>query len=376
MLDLLIKNGTVIDPSQGLKGRYALGVKDRTVFSLFASGATAQFPEAKETLDVADCIVTPGLIDLHTHVFEGGAALGIHADTVGVRQGVTTVVDAGSSGVDTFAKFLSGVVVQNTTEVLAWLNIARDGLFSSLSELADLSNLAPGESVDLIRQDKRIRGIKVRMSSSVVKESGIQPLEVARGAAREAGVPLLVHVGNAPPALAEILDRLDRGDVVTHAFHGKPGGILDNRRELIPQARAALARGVSFDVGHGTSSFSFKTMQRARELGVLPYSISTDIYQRNVNGPVFSLAATMSKFLALGLSLEEVVGATTLAPARILGLDGSLGTLKPGTVADMTVFALKDGPVDFIDSEGNHLHADRQIQVKYTIKSGRIIRPS
>lgn len=222
-VDLLIKNGTVLDPSQQLKGKYDVVVSEGRITEFYQPGLIPTELVPKEILDATDCIVTPGLIDIHTHTFEGGTALGINADSVGVLQGVTTIVDAGSTGVDTFEEFVQKVVQKSTTQVLAWINIARDGLTSSLSELADLENLAPQETIEMIRQNELIRGIKVRMSGSVVKESGLKPLVIAKKAAQTADVPLMVHVGNAPPALGEILEVLGKGDVMTHAFHGKAG---------------------------------------------------------------------------------------------------------------------------------------------------------
>lgn len=374
ILDLLIIRGTVIDPSSKLQEKQDVGVRDGKIVGLFKPGEIDSGASVKEIVDATDCFVTPGLIDIHTHVFEGGTELGINADAVGIHQGVTTVVDAGSSGVDTFKDFLSKVVETNSTQVLAWINIARDGLHSGLSELGNIENLAPKETVNLIRQNEIIRGIKVRMSGSVVKESGIKPLHIAKEAAREAHVPVLVHVGNAPPLLGDILDTLEKNDVVTHVFHGKPGGILDAQGGLIPQAWAALERGVLFDVGHGTSSFSFKTMMRAKELNVLPYSISTDIYQKNFNGPVYSLTMTMSKILALGFTLEQVIEATTWSPAKLLGLQDRIGTLQVGTTADITILRLYDEIMEFTDSEGMTLQGQKMLRAQHTIKSGRKVK--
>ena len=373
IVDILIRNGTVLDPSQHLRGKYDVAVSEGKITGLYKPEQIPAELEPKEVLDASDAFVTPGLIDMHTHVFEGGTALGIHADSVGVRQGVTTVVDAGSSGVDTFEEFVKKAVEGNTTQVLAWINIAREGLGSGLSELANLENLAPKETIELIRQNKLIRGIKVRMSGSVLKGSGLKPLMIAKIAAQEANVPLMVHVGNAPPALGEILDILGKGDVMTHAFHGKPGGIIDSKGELIPQARGALQRGVLFDIGHGSASFSFTTMKWAKELGIKPYSISTDIHMRNLDGPVNSLTSTLSKFLALGFSLEEVIEASTLAPAKAIGLSDEIGTLRTGTVADISVISIKKGTIIFTDSDGNELVGQQLLQSNFTIRAGGII---
>lgn len=371
--DILIRNGRVIDPSLQLNGNYDIAIADGKIMAIHDPGQNATPCPADFVLDASGCVVTPGLIDLHTHVFPEKTPLGIPADQVGVAQGVTTVVDAGSSGAYNFSAFLSECVEPAKTQVLAFLNISGDGLCNGLSELADMSRLAPKEARQLIRQHLQIRGIKVRMSASVVKENGIRPLVVAKQLAVDVNLPLMVHIGNSPPALSEVLNVLDKGDVVTHAFHGKRGGILDSGGELIPAAKAALAKGVLFDVGHGTSSFSFATMRKARQIGVHPFTISTDIYRQNVQGPVHSLLTTMSKCLALGISLEEVIAATTIAPATILGLADEIGTLRPQTVADLTILKLENETVTLTDSEAQQIVFDHNLKLHGTIRAGKVM---
>jgi dihydroorotase len=373
-IDLLIQGGRVVDPSQSINGRYDIAISGGRIAALAEPGRLpAQLGGARKTLDASGTIVTPGLIDLHAHVFPGRTPLGIEADRVGIEQSVTTLVDAGSAGARTFATFLDEAVKPAGTRVLAFLNIAGEGLCGGLSELADMDRLTPREAVALIREQPLIRGIKARMSASVVRENGIKPLLVAKEAAREAGCPLMVHIGNAPPALSEILRVLDAGDVVTHAFHGKAGGILDERGRLIPEAEKALARGVLFDVGHGTSSFSFRTMRQARALGLAPHTISTDIYRQNAAGPVHSLTTTMTKFVALGYSLEEVIAACTAAPAAVLRMTDEIGTLRPGAVADLSVLELTNVPVVLTDSEREQLTAEESVTARLTIKAGKVL---
>lgn len=362
----------MIDPSQNLNGRHDITIADGRIAAILTpEEGKAVEREAHEILDAAECYVVPGLIDLHAHVFAKRTPLGVRADRVGVEQGVTTVVDAGSAGAWTFAQFQKEAVEPAETRVLAFLNIAGDGLCAGLSELSDISRLAPQETVTLIRQQPLIRGIKVRMSGSVVKQNGIAPLAIARQAAREAGCPLMVHIGNAPPALPEVLQLLDEGDVVTHAFHGKKGGILDESGQLIPAAEAALARGVLFDVGHGNSSFSFRTMHQAKALGIAPHTISTDIYRYNVDGPVFSLTHTMTKFLALGFSLYDIVAACTIAPASILGRP-DLGTLRVGACADVTVLQVRSIPTTLTDAEQETIRSDSRLTVQHVITAGKV----
>ncbi|WP_028547297.1 amidohydrolase/deacetylase family metallohydrolase [Paenibacillus sp. UNC451MF] len=371
-IDVLIENGTVVDPATGHSGRYDVAVTGDRIVGVWKPGSAGG--DICRRVNAEGCLVTPGLIDIHAHIFEAVPQMGVRPDNVGIDQGVTTVADAGSSGEQNFHEFVERSVISNTTQVLAWLNISSPGLVEGRSELADLNRLVAESTLARIAEySDIIIGIKARMSGSVVKESGIYPLAVAKSVARRAELPVMVHIGNAPPKLQEVLDLLDEGDVVTHAFHGKRGGILDENGQLIPQARRALDRGVRFDVGHGSSSFSFATMNQARELGIMPYSISTDLYLENwLRGPVYSLTMTMTKFLALGYSIEQIIEWTTAAPARILRRSNEIGTLKEGTIADISILKVVDQPVELVDSENEKLSFDKLIQAQYTMKSGEL----
>ncbi|NTU22114.1 amidohydrolase/deacetylase family metallohydrolase [Brevibacillus sp. HB1.2] len=376
-VDLLIRNGRVIDPSQNVNGHYDLAIREGRIVGLYEKGKTTDDQgmnlESKETIDAEGYVVTPGLIDLHAHVFPTKTSLGVVADRVGVEQGVTTVVDAGSVGLWSFDAFLEEAVYPSVTRVLAFLNISGDGLCTGGGELADMSRLTPREAAALIREQPILRGIKARMSGSVVKQNGIHPLLVAKEAAREAGVPMMVHIGNAPPKLTEILPLLDRGDVVTHAFHGKKGGMFDERGELIPEAQDALERGVLLDIGHGEASFSFQTLRHAQAQGIMPHVISTDVHQRNIDGPVHSLTHTLTKFLAMGYSLDDVIAASTLGPARILGLENEIGTLKIGACADVSILQIKKEPTILTDSEQETLETKERVVAYQAITSGKVL---
>jgi dihydroorotase len=371
--DLLIKNGLVIDPISKVYGEFDVAIDSGRVFSIHPSKEFGLENSAKNSIDARGCLVTPGLIDIHTHVFPHDTEIGIDADLVGVQQGVTTLVDAGSAGTATFPKFIANVVEKNITQVVAWINVASVGLCSGRAELSDLTKIDTQSVIEMISQYPVIRGIKVRMSSSVLGTSGLRPLEIAKDLSRRTGLPLMVHVGNGPPELADILDILDAGDVVTHAFHGKKGGILQGD-EILLQARQALNRGVLLDVGHGTSSFSIQTMKKAKIIGIKPHSISTDIYLENVSGPVYSLATTMSKFLALDFPVEEVIAAVTMAPAAILKMDHKIGSLQTGRIADISVLAIKDGAFEFVDSEKQTFAGKQLLQAKFAIKAGKVLK--
>lgn len=367
---LIIRNGLVIDPEkEGIVKKDIGVINDQlaAIEEVLEKGDTIQY------IDAEGCYVAPGFIDLHVHVFKDVTSLGIDPDLVGIEQGVTTIVDAGSSGYDNYQIFKEAVVNQSKTEVLAFLNIARKGLGSGLSELANPDDLMTSEEAkEMFERESGIVGLKARMSGSVVKEQGIAPLKHARKVADSIDVPIMIHIGNPPPYLDEVFPLLKKGDIVTHAFHGKKHGILNEDNKLIPEAAEALERGVLFDVGHGTSSFSYKTLTKFRNNYSHSFSISTDIYLNNYQSPVGSLMLTMSKLLGLGFSLEEVVKSVTIKAAQAIGLTEQ-GTLKTGTRADVTIFTIKEETTDLIDSEGEVIKGNKILQPKITIKAGKVV---
>ncbi|MFD7922810.1 amidohydrolase/deacetylase family metallohydrolase [Streptomyces sp. NPDC059740] len=364
--DLLVRGGLIVDPEQGRATPGDIAVTDGRIAAL----GPELDPRGAEIYHAEGLLVTPGLIDLHTHVYEEATSLGLAADRAGLDNAVTTVVDAGSCGSDHWEDFSRAVVVPAATRVLAWLNISRHGLVHGTRELAG----GPGD-IDLdatagllARHSDTLRGVKVRMSRSVLGDSGLAPLR----AATSLGVPVMVHVGNAPPDFGDVLDLLREGDVVTHAFHGKRGGLFGGTSEVIPQARAALERGVRLDVGHGSASFSFATAEAALRAGVRPHTVSTDLHRRNVDGPVHGLPATLSKLLALGLPLTEVVRAATLHPAQVLGLADGLGTLRVGAVADLSLLRPDRAPHLLTDAEGEQRQAETALLPVAAVRAGRV----
>ncbi|MFF1921845.1 amidohydrolase/deacetylase family metallohydrolase [Streptomyces sp. NPDC058221] len=356
--DLVIGGGLLVDPGQSVPVAGDVAVRDGRIEAVVAPGSADS--RAARFLDARGLLVAPGLIDLHTHIYDGRTRMGTGVDAVGLASGVTTLVDAGSAGSDSFADFTETVVAPSGTRVLSWLNISRHGLTKGTRELAGDDDIRHAATVETILGNPRtIRGVKVRMSRSVLGDNGLEPLRAAKRVTAEITAatgrpfPVMVHVGNAPPALGDVLDLLEAGDVVTHAFHGKTGGLFPVAGEgPIPQAPAALGRGVRFDVGHGSASFAFETMERALAAGITPHTISTDIHRQNIAGPVHSLTTTMTKLLAVGLTLNETVRAATSAAAESIGLAGELGTLQDGSVADITLLDRAEGAVGLVDAEG------------------------
>lgn len=305
--------------------------------------------------------LSAGWIDSHVHCYPKSPIYHDEADAIGVAHGVTTVVDAGSTGADHIDDFYR-LTRTATTQVYALINIARTGIVTQ-NELADMTQI-DGEAVQqaVTRLPDFIVGLKARISSSVVGKNGVQPLIKAKAIQQESGgLPLMVHIGNNPPDLDQIVDLLTTGDIITHCFNGKPNRILTPQGELKVAVKQAIARGVRLDVGHGSASFSFAVARAAIAQGILPDTISSDIYCRNrLAGPVHSLAHVMSKFFSVGMTLPQVIDCVTVRAAAGLRLTRK-GQLKVGYDADLTVFSVKQESRPFIDSEGEQVAGDKHL---------------
>jgi dihydroorotase len=373
--DLLIRGGRVIDPSQKLSGERDIAISGRKIARVQPGIAEN---EARHVLDARGKIVTPGLIDIHVHVYDGVAPLGIPADPNCIAKGVTTVVDAGSAGANTFPGLRKYVINVVDTRVYALLNISVIGQSSfaednPAGELLDLRYANPKLAIKTIEQNRDvILGVKVRLTRNIAGDHDLEALRLAREAADAVRLPLMVHIGGTYSPVRDILALLKKGDVVTHCFRGAPGGILDDAGRVLPEVRAAVTRGVHLDVGHGAGSFSFDTAEKALKQELLPGTISSDVHQFNVNGPVFDLATTLSKFLHLGLTIEQVIERATANPASTFGFPKGLGTLREGSEADVAVFSLAEGNFELADSLGAKRTAHRKLAPVATVKSGKI----
>ncbi len=298
-------------------------------------------------VDAGGAYVSPGFIDSHTHIFAHPLfrTSRLHADRIGVQQGVACCVDAGSFGADTVDAFPEFVHKTQQTRAYAFINIGSPGLPNvggGHTSRPDLCNL-PGVVKAFDRHGDWLVGVKVLASASHSEAFGEQAVKLARKAAELVNRPLMLHIGNAPPVIDDVLDMLRPGDIITHSYHGKVGGVLTYQDKVLPAFRAAVERGVWVDIGHGAESFSFKTCERALAQGMPVHTISSDLHAGNVNRYAFSLARTMSKLLALGLTLADVVRAVTVTPAKMLGLDErGFGTLAVGAPAHVTLFDVHD----------------------------------
>lgn len=371
MYDLLLKGGRVIDPSQSIDDYQDIAVTGGQIAKIDKDIPVSQ---SLRTIDVSGKIVTPGLIDLHTHVYWGVSDTAVEADPACLAKGVTTAVDAGTAGAINFPGLKRYVVERSQTRILCFLNIAPTGLPTFYpSDLYGSLQYADVVSPIRLAQENRdvIIGIKVLLSQHYVWNKGLQPLWLARFVADKAQCPLMIHIGNTPTPLTEFLGLMRPGDILTHCFTGLANGILDYAGKVIPAIQEALDRGVILDVGHGSGSFSFNVAKLALAQGLRP-TISTDLQSLSIKGPVYDLPTTMSKFIALGLSLPEVVKATTIDAAKAIGWGKELGSLRIGAVGDIAVFDMLEGEFEFRDAHNNSMIGQRRLEPILTVRDGKV----
>lgn len=371
MYDLLLKGGRVIDPSSDLDAPLDVALKAGRIAKV---STQIDKTEALRWLDVRGKIVSPGLIDVHAHIFEHGIDSGLDPDLAGVRSGVTTIVDAGSAGSSNYAGFHRMIIKQATTRILTNIHIAKAGL-AFMPEARDAGDILLDDTIAMIhRYPGEIIGVKVRACGPAVDAMGIEYIRSALTAAEEGGVRLMVHIGDPqfgsdPTITQQLLPLLRPNDLLTHLYTGKPGKALDNSNKVLPELLDARDRGVLFDPAHGRWNLSFEVAKRMLDQGIAPASISTDITKPGRDS-VKSMTHTMGKFLALGFSLRDVIRMSTLEPARMIGKEAELGDLTEGSVADITVLELVDGRWSFGDSEGATIIGDQALQPVITFKSG------
>jgi len=368
--DLIVRGARVIDAAQGLDGPADIGVVSGRVGRV-GDLSTAV---AGRVLDARGLIASPGWVDLHVHCCYGTHPSSVRPDQdVGVRTGVTTVVDTGSFGAEGMGAFRN-VANGAATRVLGYLNVS---VRWGSPVHGDWSVFDQKRTIETAEGNRDlVVGIKVLASQRHSGNLGIIPLQLAVQASREARTGLMVHIGVAPPLIQDVLNRLGPGDVVTHCFKAFPGGIMHRRGYPVAEAWAAAGRGVRFDIGHGSGSFCFTAARQALSAGFPLHSISTDLHSASLKGPVFTLARTMAKFLHLGLALPDVVRLVTLAPATAIGRADEFGTLRPGACADITVFRLKDGPVTYyVDSQGAAEQGHVDVEPVHTVRAGTVVEP-
>lgn len=377
--DLVIKGGEVIDPSQSLRGKRDIGIRFGTIEMLDADIPATR---AQKLIDASGKLVTPGLIDLHSHVYPYGSAIGIPADELIAQQGTTTCVSAGDAGANNFAGFRRFIAAQSRTRLYAFVHIANIGLSAfPVAELYNIDFAQVDACARTVAENADIAiGVKVRMSENVIAKNGLEPIKRAIMACERSGTPakLMVHIGGVETSqlMSDILNLLRPGDILTHAYSGAPNiaGTFTNivqDGKLLPAALAAKQRGVIFDVGHGGGSFDYTVAEEAIKQGCPPDVISSDIHVFSGNTPGMPyLTWVMSKFLNMGYSLEQVIAMTTNAPAKIINRQPKLGTLQVGAPADVSILELVEGPVSFVDTRNNKRDGNKYLKPVQTVTAG------
>ena len=372
--DLLLTGGEVLDPAAGIKGLMDVGIAGGKIVAV---GPNLPQKEARRTLSAKGRLVTPGLVDVHAHVFVNAHDMGGHTDQFCRASGVTTLCDAGSTGSANFAGLRHILDTAVHTRVRAFVNLSAIGITGTSrgGELSHFPYADPEGCARTISENPDLAiGVKLRYGPNLVWEYTTEPVKLARKTAAMCGVPLMIHITDSPIPLPDILAEMAPGDIITHCYHGRAHGIMGQEKQFVlKEVVEAQRHGIIFDCAHGRNHFSFRMIEKALDQGFLPDTISTDLtFTSATYGPVWDLLTTMSKLLHFGMSLDDIVARATAAPAKILGYDGTVGTLKPGANADIAVLELRDGNFELTDSEGSTITAKRRLIAQMTLRDGRV----
>lgn len=372
--DLILRGARVIDPSQNL---------DRVTDVRFTNGRVAAIGDqlaagaGTEVRELGGKIVTPGLIDLHTHVYWGGTSIGVDAVALARSSATATFVDAGTAGPANMMGFRKHIIEPALpVRILPLINLSFPGIFAfsatvMVGECEDLRLLDMKECVRVAREHADlIIGVKVRVGRSASGASGIAPMEMALEVAEELGLPLMAHLDHPPPSRLDVMSRLRRGDILTHCFRPFPNAPSTPGGGVRPEVAAARERGVIFDIGHGAGSCGFGTSRAMLAAGFKPDVISSDVHILSIDGPVFDLLHTLAKFHVLGMSLPEVVACATVNAAQAIRRP-DLGTLKPGAVGEASIFEVLDTPTQYRDVVGEVIESSIAFKARGLVLDGR-----
>jgi len=370
--DLLIRNGEVLDPSRSLKGKADVAVQDGKIAAIEPGGIAAD--RALDVIDATGLTVTPGLVDLHTHCYFGGTGLGIEADPIAARSGVTTWVDAGSFAWDEAVGFRRFIVEPARARIYGFVYLYPNDRNPDNDVLKYVRGGLDRTGKTAVDNRDIILGIKLQVGANMNGRYSLDFLKMARETCDKYKLPLMAHISFAPPETQEVMELMRAGDVVTHAYNTHTLGIVDKDGRLKAGVKEARARGVWFDLGHGLGSFNFAAARKCLDAGFVVDTISTDIYNLNVNGPVYDMTTTMTKMLHLGMSWEDVVLRTTANAARIVNRLPGMGTLQVGGPADLALLQMEEGEFRLVDSQRNVETAKRRIVCRGTICRGQRMR--
>lgn len=369
--NLLIKGGHVVDPASGRDGPADVAIS-RGRIAAVDSGIPVE--SAAEVFDAAGRHVTPGLVDMHTHIYRGATFWGVDPDPIASRTGVTTWVDAGSSGAFTVDGFREFIAEPAKVGVRAFLNISSIGLAAHDHELTNLAYCDPRLFEIMVDANRDLLvGGKVRLGASTVGDTGYESLTRAVEALERCDLPVMLHIAQPPPEPEEFADLLRPGDVVTHCFTGQGMRLVDDSGRVRDFAKRWVDRGVLFDIGHGTGSFTYASAEALLEAGVRPHFISSDVHQNSIDGPMYDLPTCLGKLMALGMTVSEVVACATINPARFLGMEREVGSLAQGSRADVAVYELIERDVPLYDSGWEVRTAASQLEHVATFLGGRLM---
>jgi dihydroorotase len=328
-------------------------------------------PDNCTEMDLKGAYLSRGWVDMHTHIYYGATDLSLHPEQIGMKTGVTCLVDCGSAGEANFEGFRRYIAESADENIFSFLNIGSIGLVACnrVSELVmGYRSINFERTIKVIEANRSlIRGIKLRASQVITGDLGIECVRLAKKIAKISRLPLIIHVGEPPPLLDDILPLLEKGDVITHAFNGKVGGNIMEDQRTFALAKEAQIKGVFMDLGHGSASFSFKVAKFALEQGISPDIISTDLHCHNFHGPVYDLPTTMSKLLTLGMSLENVIECVTTSPRIVLSEPAEENLFVPGQPAEFTAFTVESVKLKAFDSMGAELVMRQFIQPQLAV---------
>lgn len=375
MYDLLIKGGRVIDPAQNIDDKLDIAISGDKIATLAKDIPST---ESQQVVDAKDKLVTPGLIDVHCHVFDGIHKISVEPDVAGVKQGVTTVGDGGSAGEATFAAFPKYIIPSARTKIFCFLHLCSFGLIPE-PELRDWDEVNLEAMAATIESHRDlIKGVKLRLVGKLVASDGVKVVETLKKIAKKFGLPVMIHIGDmdkwvSPTLTQEFLPLLEPGDILSHIYTGNFGNPLRPDGTVLPEMRAAMERGVIMDTAIGKNNLSFEVARKSLAQGILPTTLSTDLTHRSLTGPTYNLPVTMAKFMALGLDLKQVITMATINPARALKEDDRIGSLKPGMEADVSILELSSGAWTLEDAKQQTIEATQMIMPVMTVKSGQVI---
>ena len=373
--DLVIKGGTVIDPSQHLHGVLDVAVKDGKILEVSRDLAVGR---TRVVLSAKDKIVTPGFVDIHAHVLEGLTIMGVNADLNCLAKGTTTVVDAGSAGwpmIDGLRKY---VINTSTTRVYALLDISAIGSVVVDKGMSNLAWVDPELSARVAEENRpAVVGIMVQLGEARVgsKELELECVRRGRQAAEACGLPMMVRSPHSASPLPPILEIMRKGDVWTQMYTPGPTGILDATGKVLPEVREARERGVLFDVGHALVHFTFDGVDKCLQQGFPPDTISSCMIRSHPYKPyevTTDLPTIVSEFLLLGLDLDKIVEMVTAKPAQMFDYRVELGTLRPGREADISIFELREGEFTFVDFTGGKRTGRQRLFPVATVRAGSL----